>query len=167
MTGESPIRILVVDDEAEMREFLQEILAERGYVVAAAAGAEEALGALAEREFHLVVSDIRMPGMDGVTLLERVKAQTGFTPFVILITAFGDVEDTVRLIDRGAYDYLIKPFKMDQLLVAVKRAERELELRRRVEELEGRPPVRHTFHGILGKSAAMCGIFTLIEKVAA
>jgi DNA-binding NtrC family response regulator len=160
------VRILVVDDQEDMREFLQDILAERGYPVETAADGPEALRALEGGGFHLVISDIRMPGMDGVTLLDRIKAEPGFTPFVILITAFGDVDDTIRLLDRGAYDYVIKPFKLEQILVAVRRAERELRLRRRVEELEGRAAPGRSFHGLLGKSPAMERIFVTIEKVA-
>ena len=109
MTGLQPLRILVVDDQQEMRDLLCDVLRERDYEVAAAGDGEEALAALSGQPFELIISDIRMPAMDGVTLLERVKAERGFTPFVVLITAFGDINDTVRLIDRGAYDYLIKP----------------------------------------------------------
>lgn len=166
MSEQATLRILVVDDQEDMREFLRDILAERGYPVETAADGPEALRALDGGGFHLVISDIRMPGMDGVTLLDRIKAEPGFTPFVILITAFGDVDDTVRLLDRGAYDYVIKPFKLEQILVAVRRAERELRLRRRVEELEGRVAVERSFHGLLGKSPAMERIFSVIEKVA-
>jgi len=90
----------------------------------------------------------------------------GFSPFVILITAFGDINDTISFIDKGAYDYIIKPFKMEQILIAVKRAERELQMRRRVRELEARVARPHHFQQLLGKSAAMQQIFNLIEKVA-
>jgi DNA-binding NtrC family response regulator len=166
LSATDPVRILVVDDQEDMREFLQDILTDRGYPVETAADGPEALRALEGGGFHLVISDIRMPGMDGVTLLDRIKAEPGFTPFVILITAFGDVDDTVRILDRGAYDYVIKPFKLEQILVAVRRAERELRLRRRVEELEGRAAVERSFHGLLGKSPAMEQIFSVIEKVA-
>ncbi len=166
MSEQGPLHILVVDDQEDMREFLQDILVERGYSVETVADGPEALRALDGGGFHLVISDIRMPRMDGVTLLDRIKAEPGFTPFLILITAFGDVDDTVRLLDRGAYDYVIKPFKLEQILVAVRRAERELRLRRRVEELEGRVAVERSFHGLLGKSPAMERIFSVIEKVA-
>ena len=132
------MRILVVDDKSDMREFLCDILADKGYSADAAANGKEALQLLEGGGFHLVITDIRMPKMDGIALLDRIKAGKGFTPFVILITAFGDVEDTIRLLDRGAYDYVIKPFKAEQILIAVQRAERELRLRQRVEELEGR-----------------------------
>jgi two-component system response regulator PilR (NtrC family)/two-component system response regulator HydG len=160
------MKILVVDDHEEMQSFLQDILSEQGYQTEAAGTAAEALDLLARDEFHLVITDIKMPGMDGVRLLERIKSGVGFSPFVILITAFGDINDTIRFIDKGAYDYIIKPFKMEQILIAVKRAERELQMRRRVRELEARVTRPHHFQQLLGKSAAMQQIFDLIEKIA-
>jgi DNA-binding NtrC family response regulator len=166
MNRRSNMKILVVDDHEEMQAFLQDILSEQGYHTEAAGTADEALNLLARDEFHLVITDIRMPGMDGVGLLERIKSGVGFSPFVILITAFGDINDTISFIDKGAYDYIIKPFKMEQILIAVKRAERELQMRRRVRELEARVARPHHFQQLLGKSAAMQQIFNLIEKIA-
>ncbi len=164
---ESVLRILVAEDQEDMRDYLRDVLSERGYAVDTAANGTEALERLAEGGYHLVISDIRMPGMDGLALLDAVKGARGaFAPFVILITAFGDIEDTVRLIDRGAYDYLIKPFRMEQLLIAVKRAERELRMRERVRELEARVEGRAGPPGLLGRSAAMQRVFALIRKVA-
>lgn len=158
--------ILIVDDHEEMREFLQDILSEQGYRVASAASADDALKMLAKREFHMVITDIKMPGLDGVGLLERIKSVRGFSPFVILITAFGDINDTIGFIDKGAYDYIIKPFKMEQILIAVKRAERELRMRRRVKELAERVARPHSFQQLLGKSPVMQQVFDLIKKVA-
>ncbi|NOY13069.1 MAG: sigma-54-dependent Fis family transcriptional regulator [Deltaproteobacteria bacterium] len=167
MNSKPTVSILIVDDHKEMRDFLQDILSEQGYRVATAASADEALERLASREFHLVITDIKMPGMDGVGLLEQIKTGRGFSPFVILITAFGDINDTIRFIDKGAYDYIIKPFKMEQILIAVKRAERELQMRQRVRELEDRATRPHRFQQLLGKSPVMQQVFSLIEKVAA
>ncbi len=166
MNRRSNMKILVVDDHEEMQEFLQDILSEQGYQTEAAGTAVDALELLARDEFHLVITDIKMPGMDGVRLLEKIKSGVGFSPFVILITAFGDINDTIRFIDKGAYDYIIKPFKMEQILIAVKRAERELQMRQRVRELEARVTQPHRFQQLLGKSAAMQKIFDLIKKVA-
>lgn len=166
MSGIMNLDILVVDDHADMREFLQDVLLEQGYRVATAASAAEALECLNQREFHLVISDIKMPGMDGVRLLEKIKSGTGFSPFVILVTAFGDIDNTINVIDKGAYDYIIKPFKMEQILIATKRVERELCMRRRVTELETRASSPYKFWRLLGKSAAMQKVFTLIKKVA-
>lgn len=166
MSTRPDLDILVVDDHEDMRDFLQDILSEQGYRTATAAAADEALARLASREFHLVITDIKMPGMDGVGLLEQIKSGSGFSPFVILITAFGDINDTINFIDKGAYDYIIKPFKMEQILIAVKRAERELQMRRRVKQLEDQAARPHRFQQLLGKSAAMQQVFSLIGKVA-
>ncbi len=166
MSRDPRICILVVEDQDDMRDYLHDILAERGYPVETAATGREALERLEHGAFHLVISDIRMPEMDGVALLDAVKARPGFSPFVILITAFGDIEDTVRLIDRGAYDYIIKPFRMEQILIAVKRAERELRMRQRVQELEARVAAGPGPGGLIGRSEGMRRVFALIEKVA-
>jgi DNA-binding NtrC family response regulator len=160
------MNILVVDDHQDMQDYLQDILSEQGYKVAKAGSADEALASLARDEFHLVITDIKMPGMDGLGLLNEIKAGTGFSPFVILITAFGDINNTIGLIDKGAYDYIIKPFKMEQILIAAKRAERELAMRRRVKELEECIAVPHRFQQIIGNSPGMNRVFELIRKVA-
>lgn len=166
MKAYGAMNILVVDDHQDMQDYLQDILSEQGYTVAKAGSADEALVSLAHNEFHLVITDIRMPGMDGVGLLNEIKSGTGFLPFVILITAFGDINDTIGLIDKGAYDYIIKPFKMEQILIAVKRAERELAMRRRVRALEERISVLYRFQQLIGKSHDMNRVFELIKKVA-
>lgn len=166
MKAHGTMKILVVDDHQDMQDFLQDVLAEQGYKVATAGSADEALASLSREEFHLVITDIKMPGMDGIGLLDEIKSESGFSPFVILITAFGDINDTIRFIDKGAYDYIIKPFKMEQILIAVKRAERELQMRRRVKELEDRAVLPHQFRQLLGKSAGMKRVFDLIKKIA-
>ncbi len=166
MTDQPALHILIVDDQQEMRELLCDLLSERGYQVTAADNGEQALSLLSEQAFELIISDIRMPAMDGITLLEQVKDKQGFTPFVILITAFGDINDTIRLIDSGAYDYLIKPFKTEQLLITVKRAERELAMRRRVAELETCLTRGKTHPELIGRSHAMARVLTLIDKIA-
>ena len=166
MNNNPTLEILVVDDHDDMRDFLQDILSDQGYRTFCSASADEALKLLADREFHLVISDIKMPGMDGVGLLEKIKQKKGFSPFVILITAFGDINDTVGFIDKGAYDYIIKPFKMEQILIAVKRVERELLMRRRVKDLEDKVAQPHRFQQLLGKSRGMQQVFELIRKVA-
>jgi len=160
------VSILVVEDEQDMREFLKDILLEHGYAVETASNGEDALALMQERGFQIVISDIKMPVMDGLSFLDRTREGKGFSPFVILITAFGNIDDTVKLMDRGAYDYIIKPFKMEQVLVAVKKAVRELDMRKRIEELEEMTTKRYSFHNLAGKSPAMQKIFAFIGKIA-
>ncbi len=159
------VSILVVEDERDMREFLRDILLEHGYAVETASNGHDALALMERQRFQIVISDIKMPVMDGLSFLDRTRTGNAFFPFVILITAFGNIDDTVKLMDRGAYDYIIKPFKMEQILVAVKKAVRELEMRKRLRELEEMTAKRYSFHNLAGKSPAMIKIFTFIEKI--
>lgn len=96
-----------------------------------------------------------MEVMDGITLLAEINAQEVLKPFVILITAFGDIDDTIQLISRGAYDYIIKPFKMEQLLISVRKAAGKLAMRRKIEQLEQLTKNRHRLHNLIGKSPSM------------
>lgn len=160
------INILVVEDEQDMREFLRDILIEHGYAVETAPNGEEASALMRKLEFQIVISDLRMPVMDGLSFLDRLRQDCRIPPFVILITAFGNIDDTVKLMDRGAYDYIIKPFKTEQILVAVKKAVRELHMRRRIEELEEMTSRRCGLNNLAGKSPAMQKIFTFIRKIA-
>jgi DNA-binding NtrC family response regulator len=158
--------ILVVEDDADMRDFIQEILVEQGYDVTTAANGKEALERLDETPFPVIVSDLKMPVMDGITLLDKINGRDVLKPFVILITAFGDIDDAIQLINRGAYDYIIKPFKLEQLLIAVKKAVAELMMRQKIEELERITSSRNTPHNLIGKSPSMLKLFRFIEKIA-
>lgn len=166
MERSEKIHILVVEDDQDMCDFIEEILSERGYAVSTAANGKEALDRLEERQFPVVVSDLKMPVMDGITLLDKIGARATVKPFVILITAFGDIDDVIKLINRGAYDYIIKPFKMDQLLISVGKAVGELALRRKIEELEQLTKRHHSLHDLIGKSPSMHRLFRFIEKIA-
>ncbi|MBU0945277.1 MAG: sigma-54 dependent transcriptional regulator [Proteobacteria bacterium] len=166
MDEQTHLNVLVVEDDQDMREFIEEILAEQGYIVTTVANGKEALARLEEVAFPVIVSDLKMPVMDGITLLEEIGARDIFKPFVILITAFGDIDDAITLINRGAYDYIIKPFKMEQLLISVRKAAAELAMRRKIETLEQISKGRHSLHDLIGKSPSMHKLFRFIEKIA-
>ncbi len=102
MSNYTKIDILVVEDDGDMRDFVAEVLSDAGYSVSTAQNGVEALDKLGEKPFPIVVSDLKMPVMDGITLLEKINARDVVKPFVILITAFGDVDQAVQLIKRGA-----------------------------------------------------------------
>jgi two-component system, NtrC family, response regulator AtoC len=164
--------ILVVDDDARMRELIVKVLAREGYSVRSLPRGQEVLQALEDEPADLVISDIRMPEMDGLTLLQEVKRVAPATS-VLMMTAFGSIDTAVQAIKAGAYDYLSKPFKNDDIIVVVQRAMEERRLRAEVQALRAevqalREEVRtkYTFSNILGKSKPMLDLFALIAKVA-
>jgi DNA-binding NtrC family response regulator len=158
--------ILVVDDDLRMRELVAKVLAREGYAVRALSRAREVLQALAEGPADLVITDLRMPEMDGLTLLQEIKRLSPDTS-VLLMTAFGSIDSAVQAIKAGAYDYLTKPFKMDELRLAVRRALEERQLRAEVQALREEVRTKYNFANILGKSKPMQDLFALIKKVAA
>lgn len=113
-------RILVVDDDLELRENLAEVLANNGFEVAVAASGEEALTRLAGAEFRVVLLDLVMPGMGGMAALAAIRQDFPKTK-VVMLTAFATVDNAVAAIRKGAEDYLAKPFRVDELLVTVRR----------------------------------------------
>jgi len=159
------IRILVVDDELSMREFLGILLEGEGYQVDQADSAEQALRLMDGERFELVISDVSMPGLGGIELLSRIKAQAPETA-VLMITAFTTAEQAVEAMKLGAYDYIAKPFKVEEVKVLVRKA---LEKRSLVEEnkrLKAEVQERFSFSGLIGKSKQMRDVYDLIGKVA-
>ncbi|WP_025322432.1 sigma-54-dependent transcriptional regulator [Deferrisoma camini] len=158
-------RVLVVDDDASLRRILEYNLAQEGYAVATAASGEEALERLEKASFDLVVTDIKMPGMDGMDLLRRIKAESPETQ-VIVITAFGTIEMAVEAMKAGAAEYITKPFNRDELKLAVRKALRIRNLE--AENVRLRQEVRRSegVDRIVGDSPAMQAVYRLIEKVA-
>src|SRR5215213_1657883 len=119
--------VLVVDDDADMRELVHDMLKDRGHQVSTAGSGSEALRLLGENDFAAVLTDLRMKGMQGLELLAEVK-RTSADIAVILMTAFGSVETAVEAMKHGASDYLTKPVKKDELVRVVERVLREASL---------------------------------------
>jgi DNA-binding NtrC family response regulator len=157
--------ILVVDDDADMRELAYDMLKDRGHLVTTAGSGEEALKRLAEEDYAVVVTDLRMKGMQGNELLAEIKRRSPDVN-VILMTAFGSVETAVDAMKHGASDYLTKPVKKDELIRVVERVIREAALRREVSRLRKEVRKEYSFHQILGKSKAIQAVFDLIRRVA-
>ncbi len=157
-------RILVVDDERSMREFLEILLQRDGHEVVSCGEAEQAVLALQSDEFDLVISDIRMPGMSGMDLLDRMPELAPAT-LLVLITAHGSTESAVDAMRHGAYDYLTKPCSVDEIRVVVEKAleKRSLstENTRLRRQLRERP-----LPELLGKSECMETVFELLRRVA-
>ncbi|MGA6829361.1 sigma-54-dependent transcriptional regulator [Nitrospira sp. NS4] len=157
--------VLVVDDDAEMRELVSDVLKERGHQITTAGSGQEALKLLAEQYFAVVLTDLRMKGMLGTELLNEIKRLYPDMG-VILMTAFGSVETAVDAMKQGASDYLTKPVKTEEIIRVVERAVRESALRREVSRLRKEVHKEYSFHHILGKSKAIQGVFDLIRRVA-
>jgi DNA-binding NtrC family response regulator len=158
-------RVLIVDDEPDMLESCARILGKAGYDCVTSADPREALGLLESERPDLLLTDLKMPGMDGLQLLRRARQQDAQLP-VIILTAFATIESAVAAVKEGAFDYLPKPFAVDQLTVAVDRAlgQRRLAL----ENLRLREQLRGTygFENIVGRSPAMAQVFELVRKAA-
>jgi DNA-binding NtrC family response regulator len=157
--------IMVVDDEEIVRESLFHWFKKYGHVVDTASSGFEALDKLEQHPFQLLFVDIKMPGMDGIELLEKVKTEYPDT-IVIIITAYGSIESAVKAMRIGASDYLLKPFKPDQLALVMERASHQKRLLFEHDYLKGRLEKITRFDNIIGQSPAMEQIFDLIPEVA-
>lgn len=156
--------ILIVDDETSMREFLTILLEREGYVTETADCSTVALKLLSEKEYELVISDVNMPGLDGIGLLERIKADSPDTA-VMMITAFSTTEQAVRAMKHGAYNYISKPFKVDEIKLLVRNAMEKNQLIRENALLRTQAEARNSFSGLIGKSRKMVNLYELIEKI--
>lgn len=157
--------IMVVDDEEIVRESLFHWFKKYGHVVDTASSGFEALDKLEKYPFQLLFVDIKMPEMDGIELLEKVKTEYPDT-IVIIITAYGSIESAVKAMRIGASDYLLKPFKPDQLSLVMERISHQKKLLFEHNYLKGRLEKITRFDNIIGQSPAMEDIFNLIPEVA-
>jgi DNA-binding NtrC family response regulator len=157
-------KILVVDDDLKMCELLYDVLVGEGFSVTTSGDSAKALKILEEKEFDLILTDLKMKGKDGLDLLNEAKKVAPETP-VILMTAFGSVESAVKAMKMGAYDYVTKSGDTDELVMTVKRALEARLLRREVSGLRKQLESRYHFHQLIGKSGAMQKIYGLIEVI--
>lgn len=157
--------VLVVDDDQDMRTLLRDVLEDNGYKVTLAPNGQEALKSLREGEYPVVLTDLRMKGIQGIELLAEIKRSFPDTN-VILMTAFGSVETALEAMKQGASDYLMKPVKNDDLLRVTERSFREAMLRSEINRLRREVNKEYSFNQILGKSKPMREIFDLIRRVA-
>ncbi|HVF50900.1 MAG TPA: sigma-54 dependent transcriptional regulator [Pyrinomonadaceae bacterium] len=160
----SPL-ILVAEDEDLMRAIISRLLTEAGYRVAAVSSAESALEIFAAEDTAVTLTDIRMAGMDGLALLDRIK-DIDAEALVVVMTAYSSVDSAVAALRKGAYDYITKPFVNEDLLQSVKNALRQRELFRENRALRRELDRRYSFSEIIGTSDALQSVFRLVEKVA-
>ncbi|TLM68915.1 MAG: sigma-54-dependent Fis family transcriptional regulator [Deltaproteobacteria bacterium] len=159
-------RILIVDDEESLREFLSIMLHREGYQVDTAVDGLQAAAHLRDHTYDLVISDIKMPRMGGLELLRHIKERAPET-VVLMVTAFSTTEEAVEAMKQGAYDYITKPFQNEEIRLIVKNALERRELRQENLALKEELGKRYSFEGLIGKSKAMQDVITLIRKVAA
>ena len=160
------LKILIVDDEPLMRLSMVDALEGVGCEVAAAATGTEGVHVLEKRQFDLVITDLRLPGADGLEILKVCKERNPNTE-VIMITAHGSVDTAVGAMKHGAYDYITKPFQMDELLLIVERVGRVLGLRRENVALKEVLEDTFSFGGILGRNNQMRAVLEKIKMIAA
>jgi two-component system response regulator AtoC len=158
-------RVLVADDEENIRLVLTTVLKKAGYEVEAVASAEEALARVSTFDPDFVLADVRMGGMTGIELCTALRAR-GQDATVIIMSAYGSLELALDAMKAGAYDYVAKPFKRDEVLLALRKAEERETLRRENKALREAIREQQSFATMLGKSEAMRRVFRVVEKVA-
>ena len=159
-----PTHILIVEDEVNMARTLAKILRRRGFTVDVAGNGHEALAAMGGADFDVVVTDLNMPGMDGMTLLSKMKERE-LSPVTLVLTGHGTIQSAVEAMRLGAWDYLIKPCHPDDLLLKVQQALETRDLRRQVNRLQTELRHHTRFGEIIGQTESMQKIYATIEAV--
>lgn len=158
-------RLLVVDDEPSMREFLDIMLSQEGYQVSTASTGEEAFKIYRSQEYDLILTDVKMPGMSGLDLIREIHSLDSQVP-IIAVTAYASADDALRAVREGAYDYLSKPFQVEDLRIIIKNALETRRLRKENLALKRSVQDQGNFANIVGKSAQMQEVFNFVQKVA-
>jgi two-component system response regulator AtoC len=160
-----PKRILIVDDEENFRHMLSVILKKEGYDIETASNGGEALQKIALNPFDQILCDIRMPQMDGLEFLNEVKKME-VDATIIMMSAYGTVDIAIEAIKLGAYDYISKPFKPDEIILTLRKAEERERLRKENKLLREEVKKEYSFENIVSKNKKMQSIFEVIKKVA-
>ena len=158
-------RILIVEDEKSMREVLRMLLEGEGYDVISASDGLDGSSYIERDIFDLVITDIKMPGLDGFELLKKIKEISPET-LVIMVTAFGTTESAIEAMKRGAYDYINKPFNIDELRIIVRKALEKKRLSEEISLLRQKVETTYALENIIGQSPKMQEMFRLIPKIA-
>ena len=158
-------KILVADDETSLREMLSILLQREGYVVDQAADGSVAVKMIEAGHYDLIISDIQMPHMTGIELLRQLR-QADNSVTVLMITAFSSTEEAVEAMKLGAYDYITKPFKNDEIRLVIKNALEREQLQKENRQLKRQLGQRFTFQNLIGNSPEMSKLITLLERVA-
>jgi two-component system response regulator AtoC len=161
-------KVLIIDDEVNMRHMLQIMLNKAGYVADSAADGFEGLEKMKQTDFDFILCDLKMPKMDGMTLLRESREEHPDKTF-IMMSAYGNIDDALEAMKIGAYDYISKPFKTDEVLLTLKKAEERerlkaenITLQNKIRKIEQ----KYSFGNIIARSEAMRHVFDLVSKVA-
>src|SRR6266516_1755984 len=163
--SDSSKHLLLVEDEPLLREAVAAQLAGRGYLVREADSGETAVAQLTEFAFDIILTDLRLPGVDGSAVVEAAVERYPHI-IAIVVTGFGTVKDAVEAIKRGAWDFVSKPFQIDELRHVLDSAIEQRRLKSENAYLRAQLEERYRFEGIIGKSPAMARLFHLLETVA-
>ena len=159
-------RVLIIDDEASIRSILSTLLKKNGYSVQAADSGEAGLDIYAHFKPEVILLDLKMPGIDGIEVMEALEKRLNADCKTIIMTAHGEVRSAVEAMKKGAFDYLQKPFDNDELLAIISRAVEMVTLKRRVKELEDQLEETYSFENIIGISDKMKSTFALMHRFA-
>ncbi len=157
-------RVLIIDDEPSVRRLIGHHLEKENYKILSAENGEKGLRLIEENSPHLVLLDVKLPGIGGIEILQKIKEAHPKLP-VIIITAYGTVKMAVETMRMGAYDFLVKPINPDELKITARNAITNQTLQKEVDFLKSQLKERYEFSNIIGKSPAMQQVFKLIEKV--
>jgi DNA-binding NtrC family response regulator len=156
--------ILVVEDNAAMRDLVVEELGDAGFAVLEAGDGRQGIERVRGGGVDLVITDLRMPDIDGFDLIRDVKA-TAAPPHIVMITAFGSIETAIKAVKLGAYDYITKPFEIEELILVADKALKERHLVRKVEQLQREVEGRYRFDNIIGDSDEMQEVLSMVDRV--
>jgi len=159
-----PHKVLIVDDEKAIRWSLGEALEGQGYEVEQAENGKKCLKLFQSDPADIVILDLKLPDTDGIQILKKIKAEDGNVP-VIMMTAYGEVETAVEALKAGAYDFLLKPFQLEKMKVAIKNALETNRIRAELEGMKQKERETYDFKSFIGKSAVMQEIFTKLKKI--
>jgi len=162
--GENVKKILIVEDEKSLRELLKHRLSQKGNVVECFGSAEEVLQAISSKEYDVALVDLKLPGMNGLDLLQELKSKSNVE--TIIITGHGSIESAISAMKMGAYDYLTKPFKLSELEILIDKAYEKKILKETNINLKRELRLKTSYDKIVGKSEAIKEVISLIDKVA-
>ncbi len=157
-------KVLVVEDDPAMRDLLVEELTDEGFAVLSAANGRAGVDMVLTHPIDLVITDLRMPDVDGFDLIRDVQA-TRHAPHIVMITAFGSIETAIKAVKLGAFDYITKPFEFEELILAADKALNDRKLHRHIEHLQREVEGKYRFGNIIGESQAMQEVLGLVTRI--